>query len=545
MSLTIAEALQTLPILASAQVVAGAGGIERAIRWTHIVDNEEVLSWVREGDLLLTTAFALKDNPQSELVMVQQLAQQGIAGILVSIGRYIRTLPPETLAAADALQFPIVVIPWEVPLVEVTHAIHERIIHQQYELTEQIYHIHQVLSQLVLEGGGLQALAQRLSELLQCSVTIEDEALQLQAYASLEPLDEVRRRSIAEGATPKEVSAHLAASGLFERLKRDPKPQRVPPEPGLGLDLERIITPILVGDDLYGYLWIIASQRALSELETLVIERAAHIAALIISREQSVYAAEQRIKTRLVENLMDPSGVQSPYALREALGQFGLYSSYQVVAVESRATNPGRMAALVRTAEQMLTDNDLPGAALEWGQRLLLILDAGRKPAPLEVAKLLIERCACKGYQLTAGISRPASESSRAQAAYQQALQALQAGAALEEEGGRAWQIERLGYLPWLTSLPQETHTQNAYFHLLAEIEAHDREHESGFLTTLESYLDHHLNASQTAQALFIHRNTLLKRLRRMQTRWDLDFEDPYFVLNLHLALKGRRLKGS
>jgi len=361
MPLTVGEALRTLPVLSSAQVVAGKDGLERSIRWTHIVDHAEVLSWVRQGDLLLTTAFALKDNPQSELVMIERLVEKGLAGMLISIGRYIRQIPDETAAAADALGFPLIIIPWEVPLVEVTHAIHERIIHEQYALTEQAYHIHNVLSQLVLEGGGLESLAQRLSELLDCSVTIEDAALHLQAFATREPMDEVRRRSIAEGATPQEVTAHLAASGLFEQLKQDPKPRHIAPNPTLGMTLERIIAPVLVGDDLYGYIWIIASQRAFTELDSLAIERAAHIAALILNREQSIYAAEQRLKALLFENLMDPTGVYNPFQLREFMRQFGLHGEYQLAILEEQPTGFARMPQLSRLVENALQEASQPG----------------------------------------------------------------------------------------------------------------------------------------------------------------------------------------
>ena len=544
--LTFGEALRTLPVLARAEVAAGANGLERPIRWTHIVDHAEVLSWVRAGDLLLTTAFALKDNPDSELVMIERLAQQGIAGMLVSIGRYIRTLPPETLAAADALDFPIVTIPWEVPLVEVTHALHERIIGQQYALNEQTNHIHRVLSQLVLDGGGLPDLAQRLSELLRCSVTIEDESLHLQAYATLEPMDAVRRRSIAEGATPPEVIEHLRQIGLFERLKETPRPQRVPPAPEIGLEMERIIAPILVGQDCYGYLWIIASGRSLGELDSLAIERAAHIAALIISREQSVYAAEQRIKARLMENLMDPAGLESPYALQDLLQQFGLKGRFQVMVIESAENNPARMTALVRQAERLLAENDLPGAVLEWGRRLLLLLETGREPTPRQIAGLLSGKNGVAG-QRTIGISAPADGAQHVQSGYRQALQALQAGLALEAGHGGVWQYERLGYLPWLQNLPPEVQheVQQGYFgELIERIRACDRENQTEYLLTLETYLDHHLNASHTAQALFIHRNTLLKRLQRLQELWTMDWEDPYYVLNLHLALKHHRLLG-
>jgi len=54
--------------------------------------------------------------------------------------------------------------------------------------------------------------------------------------------------------------------------------------------------------------------------------------------------------------------------------------------------------------------------------------------------------------------------------------------------------------------------------------------------------LNNHLNHSRTARDLFIHRNSLLKRLNRMQELWGLDFEDSYFVLNLQLAIVESRL---
>ena len=540
MALTFGDALQTLPVLSSAQVVAGKNGLSRVIRWTHIVDHAEVLTWVRPGDLLLTTAFALKDNPQSELVMVGQLLEKGITGMLVSIGRYIREVPPETIAAADELGFPIAVIPWEVPLVEVTHAIHERIIREQYALTEQIYHLHDVLSQLVLEGGGLEALADRLSQWLGCSVTIEDEALQLQAYASLGPMDEVRRRSIAEGATPREVAAHLTASGLFARLKSVPKPQRVAPAPELGMELERIIAPILVGDDLYGYIWIIASQRTLNELDYLAIERAAHIAALILSRERSVFAAEQRIKARLFENLMDPYSEFNPYELQEVMKQFGLHGETRVILLENRPRNPARLPDLVRTLEEGIQAQGIAAAVLEWGQRIVVLCTGSEQDVERAMLALL-EHCRSKGFHLAAGISRATAGATRIRQCYQEAVQALQAGLALSPTGG-LWYYDRLGFLTWLPDIPQEMRTENMYLALIDEIDRNDRKSGSQHMNTLEAYLDSNLNTSHAAQALFIHRNSLLKRLERMQELWKLNFEDPYFVLNLQLALKTWRL---
>ena len=552
MTISIRDALDNLPILSSARVAAGEGGLWHAIRWTHIVDQPEVFSWVREGDLLVTTAFALRDNLTSELGMVEQMAQKGLAGMLVSIGRYINAVPESMLAAANALDFPIVVIPWEIPLVEVTHAIHERIIREQYQVTEQLYHIHDVLSQLVLEGGGLAQLAGRLSELLQCSVAIEDENFRLQACSRFDPEDEARRRTLDGAVTPPEIQAYLAESGILEKMKSDPHPQRIQPIPHIGLRLERMLAPILVGPDLYGYIWIIASQRPFDQLDVQAVERAAHIAALILTRERSIFAAEQRVKAGLIENLLDPLGTQNPYALQEILRQFGLHGGCSVVVAEDPAASLSTPEALVRMAEQVQTDMGASGAAVEWNGRLLWMINPAAGDSAEQLARKLAERWNSRGGKLSAGISAPVSSApissaptsgvTELRAAYQQAFQALQIGLSLSDGQTGVWSFERLGYLAWLNNLPAGLKAANPYARLVKEIAAYDADHSTAYLATLEASLQNQFNHSRTAQALFIHRNSLLKRLDRIQELWGIDFQDSQALLNLHLAILERKL---
>jgi hypothetical protein len=43
MPLTVAQALRDLPVLSKAIVVAGSGGLDRTIRWTHIIDHLDMV----------------------------------------------------------------------------------------------------------------------------------------------------------------------------------------------------------------------------------------------------------------------------------------------------------------------------------------------------------------------------------------------------------------------------------------------------------------------------------------------------------------------
>ena len=69
----------------------------------------------------------------------------------------------------------------------------------------------------------------------------------------------------------------------------------------------------------------------------------------------------------------------------------------------------------------------------------------------------------------------------------------------------------------------------------LAHIDAEDG---SQYLETLATYLDHKQNATHTAEALYMHRTSLLRRIERIEKLTGIDFNDPDQVLYVQLSLK-------
>jgi purine catabolism regulator len=61
---------------------------------------------------------------------------------------------------------------------------------------------------------------------------------------------------------------------------------------------------------------------------------------------------------------------------------------------------------------------------------------------------------------------------------------------------------------------------------------------------TLETYFEHNGNLSQTAEALFIHRNTLIYRMERIAAITNLELDKPDNRLALQLALRIYRMLG-
>jgi purine catabolism regulator len=72
----------------------------------------------------------------------------------------------------------------------------------------------------------------------------------------------------------------------------------------------------------------------------------------------------------------------------------------------------------------------------------------------------------------------------------------------------------------------------------------HDERQRADLLQTLEVFLESHGNATQTAEKLSVHRNTLFYRMNRIQDILKLDLSQTDVRLAVHLSLKIHRLLG-
>ncbi len=72
---------------------------------------------------------------------------------------------------------------------------------------------------------------------------------------------------------------------------------------------------------------------------------------------------------------------------------------------------------------------------------------------------------------------------------------------------------------------------------LVEPLEKQDRERRSDLVRTLRIYFAAGANASEAADRLFLHRNSMLYRLTRIEKLTGLDLKDPRAKLALQLGL--------
>src|SRR3982074_171553 len=96
---TVRDAMRSS--LVGAKLVAGGKGLDPTAGWVRLLGRPEVQP--RQGDLMFTSGFPIKDDTDAQIRLVSRIAESGGAGLVVRPMPYLRKLPPEMLSEADRL----------------------------------------------------------------------------------------------------------------------------------------------------------------------------------------------------------------------------------------------------------------------------------------------------------------------------------------------------------------------------------------------------------------------------------------------------------
>src|SRR6516225_10755953 len=241
------------------QVVAGTDRLGTLVRWVHAIELADAPRLLRGGELVLTTGIALPDEGPLLDAYVAGLASVGVAGLAVELGRrYTGGLPASFVAAAESHRLPLIVFGREVPFVEITEAVHARIIDDQLDQLRASARLHEVFTDLAVAGAGPAEIVRQAALLAGRPVILADLSHHVLACepAGADPaalLDgfEARSRAVAQGGRTAydEPSGWLVttAGARGEDWGRVILVCTAPPSPGDVVLVERTATALALG----------------------------------------------------------------------------------------------------------------------------------------------------------------------------------------------------------------------------------------------------------------------------------------------------------
>jgi purine catabolism regulator len=159
----------------SPQVLAGRDGLGARVRWVHVLELTDAAHLLQGGEFVLTTGIALPAEPSRLAQYALDLAAAGVSALAVELGRrYVGALPSALVRAAASSGLTLIAFEREVPFVEITEAVHARIIDAQLEELRTSERLHEVFTELSVAGASPDEIVRQAASLAGRPVILAD-----------------------------------------------------------------------------------------------------------------------------------------------------------------------------------------------------------------------------------------------------------------------------------------------------------------------------------------------------------------------------------
>ncbi len=243
-----------------AKVIAGYNGLKKQVKWVHVVEVTSIKNLLNGNELILSTGIALQKE-DSFLSLIMQLIECNAAAICIELDTNISSVPESVLKCADEFDFPVIVFQQEVPFVSITQDIHSVLINQQYEMIKKLDSYAQDLNKRLLGVNHFRDILQFLHSELNVPVLFQLKGQEIEIYPLM--------------CSPEKVKL----INNYHRMKETSNRQFSS-------------TKVILFDQEYAELIIYRNHHPFSEYELLILDRTSTALAQFLMRE--LYFNEQK-----------------------------------------------------------------------------------------------------------------------------------------------------------------------------------------------------------------------------------------------------------
>ncbi|MGA5895967.1 PucR family transcriptional regulator [Streptomyces venetus] len=522
---TVADVL-ALPVLAAGQpqVVTGLGRLDRPVRWVHITELTDPASFLKGGELVLTTGMPLPEDAAGVRRYVDELTEVGAAALVIELVRRYHRPPDALVQACRARGLPLVTLARDVNFLEVTQVVHALILGSQADAMRRTQRIHEAFTALTLRGAGPEDVVRAAAEMSGRTVVLEN-----LAHQAL--LCEPSGSTVEEALTDWEQRSRAAEPGVHTEVGG--------PEGWL-------TAPVSYQGERWGRLAMLqppGEGPGFGPEHITVLERTAM--ALTVARLIHATPWEQTAHRGALRELAEQRH-HSPEDARARCAALGLPtedSRFLAILVD---LGPGAEGGeLEARLHQDLRSSGIPALVGELSPGRLGILPALRPAQPWRPVAERLSRTAlglAPGAIVSAGSEvTDLADTARSFREAARVLEATPPGEPLPLD--RSFhELPDVDLRRLLYALREDTRVQDYTERRLGRLIDHDTRHGTDLLTTLGHYLDAAGNKTTAARRGGLSRETMYQRLRTVERLLDTDLESGEGRTELHVALTALRV---
>ena len=534
----LAEVL-ALPRFSDLQLLSSHSNLTQPLESVEITETPDVADFIPKNVMILTTAMIYKDDQEKLKPFIDSLKQAECTALGIKVGRFLDEISPEIVAYASAVDLPLIKIPSTQPLGGLLHEIVGYLRDSKTEQMSVAFDIQKRFSTLLMQDVDATRFIAEFAKILNAPIIL------------LSPWQQVIAHSNYFYGNQKSAEFFIEqlSKDHFQQLAQEKKIFRLQDERQENIQVAGFL--IRVNDYFPYYLLVLSPEQIPYPISEFAIDQAILVLTFMLFKNQKIAESFEHLKTDFLDRLLDThqETLSKHQNWLELWKNYRLINSdYYQLAIVYGVTKPENETHIrYQQAEGQLIfqwlkeqlPEILPDVALFKlkNQNKRILIFQSKKNDHLMILQNLAERLQqALPITIRFAFGNAYENLEDLPNSYIEASSTLEASLHAQKPA-----TVQLFHPKGLAGLFEKIGTEDVeYFcqQQLKELAYPTEPTLQELRKTLKVFLDFNCEITKTANALYLHRNTIKYRMNQCEKLLDTSIQEPETSLLLRVALE-------
>lgn len=489
------------------KIICGKNGLQHQVDSVEVMEVTNVEEWISPKTVVLSNFFALKDDIEGQKALIIKLSKSKSSGLILKIGRFIENLSPEVIQVAEERAFPIITIQGHISYMEILNPIYKHLDQDD-----------SIVTYLSEETNQIQHILNIIERAAPLTPYIEDTEGHL-LFKSHGMINDSWRDNNHFYSSPAKKNYKDELSEILLFLNYTDR------QSFYSEKLQRVLIPFKLDEEIIGFLHIPHHSKNDKRMNKFITDND-----LFLQLYHAVITEIIKLQQKEMKEKNHQPKWENTYLLMMDIPEFDSinnkkFSQYYFTKIQ-----------INEFFNNMINFHEL---SIFYENNHVYILIENINQEQLIKAIENIKRKLSKTIFFNSRIIVSSTIGSRNHFTQQKSFlpKILNAGKLLSVSSP-VYTADQLGIYSILMKLNDEE-SINYINNIISPIEKKD----PLLMKTLEVYLYENLNASKTADVLFIDRRTVTYRLNKIKELFNIDFNNHEDIFKLNLCLRLRKIQ--
>ncbi len=537
MSFNVLDALKIYP-LSEGKVIAGHMGLNNEIKSISVLEVPQDSSFIIPNQLEISAFYSIANSVEEQLNVLRMLSDKKIAGlILFLVGQIIKEVSPKVIELCNELKLPLIVMPLNRSYTDVIIPIVDKIMEYQNQYLTAAMRIHDQMTSLLLSEKSFHKIAVNLSKIIDRQVIYFDHN-DICVANSGKDLDGILLEFIMKQI---KKTAYLRPHQSSDILITMPNS-----------DHQLLIAPISSNITHYGIM-IVLSAEELSNLDKVAISQTKNALGIMTLNKINLKKYYNVRKTDFIVELIQSAHFNKNNALERAISlDISINDIKAIMLIDiikindiHSAKSEEEMYKFKKTLfEEVALDIRSLSPLSHYTQvndkMVVLYHSTATKATAMDCVYKLGEFL-CKKIQLEFGVDARVGIGSYCETvtdipkSYTQAHKTILLVNKMAIKRNPIFYEDIQLYDLLQCSNLDINKLNETYNHMLAPLIEYDTNHFTQLVKTLQCLIKHNLNTSEVAEIMYLHKNTVLQRRKKIESLYTYDIFKPIWRAQFNL----------